>query len=87
VLQLRHFERLRPESLVALRVGVLNLALFGLLPLVVRLTDLPLVTVALAGAVISGAYVFLIVGGTTGLMGAMSLSSALRRRPPRESMA
>jgi O-antigen/teichoic acid export membrane protein len=87
VVQLRHFERLRPESLVGLRVGVLNLALFGVLPLLATLTDLPLVAIGAIGVAVSAAYLFLILGGTTGLMGTMSLSSALRRPPRQDAMA
>jgi O-antigen/teichoic acid export membrane protein len=87
VVQLRHFERLRPESLVGLRVAVLNLALFGLLPLVATVTDWPVVVVFAVGAAVSAAYLFLILGGTTSLMGAMSLSSALRRPPRQDAMA
>ena len=63
VVQLRHFERLRPESLVGLRVGVLNLALFGAVPLLTTVAGLSLVTVCVLGAVVSAAYLFLILGG------------------------
>jgi O-antigen/teichoic acid export membrane protein len=87
VVQLRHFERLRPESLVALRIGVLNLVLFGGLPLLARITDLPPLTIGLAGTVAALGYAFLILGGKTKLMGAMSLSSALRRPPRQDVMA
>jgi O-antigen/teichoic acid export membrane protein len=87
VLQLRHFERLRPESLVALRIGVLNLVLFGAIPLLAKATHLPLVSLALVGFVVAAGYLFLILGGRTGLMGAMSLSSALRRPPRQDAMA
>jgi O-antigen/teichoic acid export membrane protein len=83
VVQLRHFERLRPESLVGLRIGVLNLVLFGGIPLAARATDLPLPVLGVLGVVVSVGYLLLILGGRTSLMGAMSLSSALRR-PPRQ---
>jgi O-antigen/teichoic acid export membrane protein len=83
VVQLRHFERLRPESLVGLRIGVLNLVLFGGIPLAAKATHLPLPVLGVVGVVVSVGYLILILGGRTGLMGAMSLSSALRR-PPRQ---
>jgi O-antigen/teichoic acid export membrane protein len=86
VVQLRHFERLRPGSLVGLRVGILNLVLFGVLPLVAIAADLPPLTVGLAGVVVAVGYALLVLGGRTSLMGAMSLSSALRR-PPQDVMA
>jgi hypothetical protein len=37
------------------------------------------------GVVVSLGYLVLILGGRGSLMGAMSLSSALRRRPPPQS--
>jgi O-antigen/teichoic acid export membrane protein len=87
VAQLRHFERLRPESLVALRIGVLNLVLFGALPLVAKVSGLALLPLAVAGCVVAVGYLFLILGGRTSLMGAMSLSSALRRPPRQDALA
>ena len=87
VLQLRHYERLRPESLVALRVAVVNVVLFGVLPLVARATNLPPLSVAIAVGVVGCGYLFLVLDRTR-FLGAMSLSSALRRRPPpRDAMA
>jgi O-antigen/teichoic acid export membrane protein len=83
VVQLRRYERLHPESLVGLRIGVLNLVLFGGIPLGAKLTHLPVPALGLLGVVVSVGYLFLILGGRGSLMGAMSLSSALRR-PPRQ---
>jgi O-antigen/teichoic acid export membrane protein len=85
VVQLRRYERLRPESLVGLRIGVLNLVLFGGVPLAAKLTHLPVLALGVLGVVVSLGYLVLILGGRGSLMGAMSLSSALRRRPPPQS--
>jgi O-antigen/teichoic acid export membrane protein len=87
VAQLRHFERLRPESLVALRIGVLNLVLFGAVPVAAKVTHLPLVPLGILGFLVALVYAFLILGGRTSLMGSMSLSSALRRPPRQDAMA
>jgi O-antigen/teichoic acid export membrane protein len=88
VVQLRRYERLRPGSAVALRIGVLNAVLFGALPVLAKLSELPPVSLVLTGLVVVAVYAFLILGGRTSLMGAMSLSSALRRPPPpRDALA
>ena len=86
VLQLRHFEHLRPESLIALRVAVLNVVLFGALPLVARAMDLPPVSVAVSVGVIGVVYTFLLLNRSR-LLGDMSLSSVLRRPPRQDAMA
>jgi O-antigen/teichoic acid export membrane protein len=86
VVQLRHFERLRPESMIALRVAVVNLVLFGAVPLVARVTSIPFVALVVAGAAIAVGYLFLILGWVN-ILGAMSLSNALRRPPRQDAMA
>ena len=86
VVQLRHYERLRPESLIALRVAVVNVLLFGALPWVAKATSLPPLALAVAGGVALCGYAFLILDRSR-FLGAMSLSSALRRPPRQDAMA
>jgi O-antigen/teichoic acid export membrane protein len=85
VVQLRHYERLRPESLVGLRVAALNLVLFGALPVAAAVAGLPLLVVVPVGVVVTGGYLFVILGGPN-LLGAMSLSGALRRSPRQDAV-